>query len=202
VALTIQFAVTVDGFGDYMAGRRPKPLAMHQLNGNPSMLSKAELSGADNPQPENGIPEMPKGMARLARREWKQITPLLLSNGLLSKVDGKALLAYCEAYARWQEAAKLIDKYGPVIRTSFETKDGEIILGDLKSNPAVSQTMQWLKLMKSYLIEFGLTPASRRNLKINKVPANDPGEDFMNRRKLTSVGSIPTPVRPEDMIDE
>ena len=185
-----------------MAGRRPKPLAMHQLNGNPSMLSKAELTGADNPQPESGIPEMPKGMALLARREWKHITPLLLKNGLLSGVDGKALMAYCEAYGRWQEASKLVDKYGPVIRTSFQTDEGEIVLGDLKTNPAVSQSMQWLKLMKSFLIEFGLTPASRRNLKINKTPVNDPGEDFMNRRKLTSVGSIPVPVRPEDMTAE
>ena len=182
-----------------MAGRRPKPLAMHQLNGNPSMLSKAELEGRDNPQPASGIPEMPKGMPAAARREWRKITVLLLTHGLLSLVDGKALAQYCIAVARSEEAQKLIDKYGPVIQTSFLNDEGVQIVGDLKTNPAVTQAMQWAKIMKSFLIEFGLTPASRRNLKISKIATNDPGEDFMNRRKPNGTGPIPVPVRPEDM---
>lgn len=181
-----------------MAGRRPKPLAMHQLNGNPSMLNQRELSGVDNPQPETGLPEMPKGMPRAARREWKQITPLLLANGLLSTVDGKAIMGYCVAYARWEEADKLIDKYGPVIQTSYEDKQGNLVIGDLKANPAVAQADKWLSRMKSFLIEFGLTPASRRNLKVTKKDANDPMTNFLNRKKPNS-GPIPIPVRPEDM---
>lgn len=183
-----------------MAGRRPKPLAMHKLNGNPSMLSKAELEGRDNPQPESGIPEMPKGMPALARREWRRITRELLAIGLLSMADGKALMGYCVAYAYWQEADKLIHKYGQVIQTSFQdAQTGETIIGDLKANPACGLADKWLARMKSFLTEFGLTPASRRNLKVTKAPANDPGEDFMNRRKLTGTSSIPVPVRPEDM---
>jgi P27 family predicted phage terminase small subunit len=185
-----------------MAGRRPKPLAMHKLNGNPSKLSKAVLEGADNPTPEAGIPEMPKGMPLAARREWRRIVPLLLANGLLSKVDGKPLAQYCIAFARGEEAQKLIDKYGPVIQTSFRDKEGNIVIGDLKNNPAVSQALAWSKLMKSYLIEFGLTPASRRNLKIAKESANDPVEEFMNRSKPTGTGPIPVPMRPEDAPDE
>ncbi len=185
-----------------MGGRRPKPLAMHQLNGNPSMLSKAELSGADNPQPESGVPEMPKGMPLAARREWRRITVLLLGNGLLSLVDGKALAQYCIAFARSEEAQKLIDKYGPVIQTSYQAEDGSLVVGDLKTNPAVTQAMQWAKILKSFLIEFGLTPASRRNLKIQKQEQDDPGSDFMNRRKPTGTGPIPVPVKPEDMSAE
>ena len=139
-------------------------------------------------------------MPLLARREYRRITQDLLTVGLLSKVDGKALMGYCVAYAYWQEADKLIHKYGQVIQTSFEDKKtGEIIIGDLKANPACGLADKWLSRMKSFLIEFGLTPASRRNLKIAKVATNDPGEEFMNRRKPLGTGPIPMPVRPEDM---
>lgn len=183
-----------------MAGRRPKPLAMHQLNGNPSMLNQAELSGADNPQPERSYPEMPKGMPKGAKREWKKICPLLLTNGLLTKVDGKALMGYCVCYARWQEANALIDKWGPVIETSyFDTKSEMQITGDLKANPAVAQADKWLSRMKSFLVEFGLTPASRRNLKVQKNDAGDEMEKYLRKGKAQSAAPIYTPVRPEDM---
>lgn len=183
-----------------MAGRRPKPLAMHRLNGNPSMLNAAELSGVENPQPELGIPEMPKGMMPAARREWKAICKLLLTNGLLTLVDGKALMAYCNAYARAEEAQKIIDKYSPVIQTSFLDKEGNLVIGDLKANPAVAQAKMWLSLMKSFLIEFGLTPASRRNLKAVRKAPGDPMEDFMNSNR-SSGPPIPIPMRPEDEPD-
>lgn len=169
-----------------MAGRRPKPLEIHRINGNPSMLSKAELEGKDNVNPEKGAPEMPKGMPHVARREWKKITKELLAIGVLSRVDGKALMGYCVAYANWQAAQKCLDKYGPVIQTSFQDeKTGEIILGDLKNNPAASQAKIWLMAMKSFLIEFGLTPAARRNLKIEKKDEEDPMQQFLNRKQKT-----------------
>lgn len=175
-----------------MAGRRPKPLAMHKLNGNPSMLSKAELSGRDNPQPKLAIPEMPKGMPPLARREWKKMTQLLFSNGLLSLVDGKALMGYCVAYANWQNAQRALDQYGAVIRTEFQDNEGETHMGDLKSNPAAAQVKVFLALMKSFLIEFGMTPASRRNLKVDKSTPNDPMEEFMKRDTQERPLLVPT----------
>lgn len=178
-----------------MPGRRPKPLAMHALNGNPSMMSKAELSGSDNPRPDPGLPEMPKGMPKAARREWKQVTKLLLANGLLTNVDGKALAGYCICFARQEEAQKLIDKFGPVIQTSFLNREGDVIIGDLKANPAVAMADKWLARMKSFLVEFGLTPASRRNLHVEAKKPGDEMEDYLSQKRPRA----PITVRPEDM---
>lgn len=175
-----------------MAGRRPKPIEMHQLGGNPSKLSNEELSGADNPNPAKGEPEMPKGMSKAARREWRNIVPELQEVGVLSVVDGKALAAYCESYALWEQACKEYQKFGITFREMYTTKDGAEIVGEIKANPAVAIANQAAKTMKAFLIEFGLTPASRRNLKIEKKQGDEnPMEGFLNRKK--AVGERPRP---------
>ena len=92
-------------------GRRPKPTAMKELAGNPG---HRPLNDAE-PKPDKAAPEMPKGMLKAARREWAAIVPSLLRIGVLSNIDGKALAAYCDAYAHWELARKQIEKYGLVI---------------------------------------------------------------------------------------
>ena len=147
-------------------GRRPKPTAMKELAGNPG---HRPLNDAE-PKPDKAAPEMPKGMLKAARREWAAIVPSLLRIGVLSNIDGKALAAYCDAYAHWELARKQIEKYGLVIEEPVLDKDGFVntAMVRLKANPAVNIYTAMGKLMKSYLIEFGLTPASRSKLKIEK----------------------------------
>lgn len=167
-----------------MAGRRPKPLAIHQLNGNPRHFSKADLTGSENPNPDQVIPEMPKGiLGKAGRREFKRMSKMLLKNGLLSEVDGAALMGYCLALEKVALAQKDIDRYGLQFVTHFEGPHGEIIVGDMKANPAVSIQNQYIKIMKSFEIEFGLTPASRSKLKIEKKDAGDEMESFLKRGK-------------------
>jgi P27 family predicted phage terminase small subunit len=174
-------------------GRRPTPDALKELAGNPGHRPLNDQA----PQPEREAPEMPKGMGLAARREWHFIVPILLRLGVLSNIDGKALAAYCDSYAMWERARKQIDKYGLVVEEPQTDKDGNLIyighkiatkedgeqvfekrevLYKLKANPAVGVYNTFGKLMKSYLIEFGLTPASRSKLKIDKKPSKDPLE--------------------------
>lgn len=162
-----------------MPGRRPKPTAIKELEGNPGHRPLNTLE----PKPPRVAPEMPRGLTKAARREWAIIVPLLLELGVLSNVDGKALAAYCEAYGMWEWARKEIKKYGLLIQTRYLDHNGKLVLGDLKPNPAVNIAAAQLKLMKSFLIEFGLTPASRVKLKIEKKPQEDPMEAFMNKSK-------------------
>lgn len=184
-----------------MAGRRPKPLAIHQLNGNPRHMSQADLRGDDNPQPKLGEPEMPKGMSRAARREWRSIVPLLMEVGVLANIDGKALAGYCESYALWELARKEYQTHGITFREMYENKDGEMVPGNIKPNPAVAIASTALKTMKSFLIEFGLTPASRRNLKITKKSDGDAMEEYM-RSKPSSAPLVfkPVAIDPKDMV--
>lgn len=184
-----------------MGGRRPKPLAIHKLNGNPRHMSKAELNGDNNPQPALTAPEMPKGLPRAARREFRRMVPLLQAIGVISEVDGLALAEYCRAHALIEMAQKEIDKNGMTFITYFEDKDGNAIAGDIKANPACSILSTQQKVMKSFLIEFGLTPASRSKLKITKKADADPMEQFLNRKTPSAPLAFapPVPVAPEQM---
>ena len=181
-------------------GRRPKPIELHQLGGNPSKLSNEELAGSQSLLLPKGEPEMPKGMPKVARREWRLIVPELLAVGVLALVDRQALASYCRACAMVEQAQKEIDKYGIMFLTKFEDRHGNVVIGDMKANPAVSILNQAEKTKKSFLIEFGLTPASRRNLKIEKKAGKDnPMDAFMSRQKAVGDRSKPllmTPVAP------
>lgn len=186
-----------------MAGRRPKPMAMHRLNGNPRHFSQAELNEDENPQPKLAPPEMPKGLSKCARREWRRIVPLLQQIGVLSEIDGRALAAYCDAAAMVEQATKEIAKHGLTFEECFEDKQGNVVVGSIKANPAVSIKFNAMKVMKTFLIEFGLTPASRRNLKIQKKDEGDAMENYFKGRRPGGPLEFkpPEPIAPDDMID-
>lgn len=180
-----------------MAGRRPKPLAMHQLNGNPRHFSQADLKGDNNPQPNVGEPEMPRYLTKAGRREWKRIVPLLFKVGVLTEIDGLALAGYCDNVATIEAMRKDIRKNGYTFVSKFEDKHGNVVMGDIKPNPAVGMLFKAEGMMKSFLIEFGLTPASRSRLKIAKKDDGDAMSQFLNRKagSLTPF-KAPEPVRP------
>ena len=161
---------------------RPKPTALKKLAGNPGHYP---LNDAE-PTPTVGVPEMPKGLRRAAQREWKLIVPELSQLGVLTVVDGKALAMYCDAYADWQEAQRDCVKHGLVLDSPvLDEENKPIMIGGQaltvrKVNPAFTVKSAAQKTLKSFLIEFGLTPASRTKLKIPAKPKVDPMEAFLN----------------------
>jgi P27 family predicted phage terminase small subunit len=162
------------------SGRRPLPTAVKNLRGNPG---KRQPNNAE-PTAVAGVPPMPK-LSREAAREWKRIVPELLRLGVLTVVDGKALAGYCHAFARWQEAEKEIKKFGLVVEEPVLMKiDDELIDSGyvrLKRNPAVAISFEAQKVMKSFLVEFGLTPASRSRIHTKEPEKEDPLANYMNR---------------------
>jgi len=179
-------------------GRRPTPTVLKELAGNPG---HRPLNDAE-PAPERVAPEMPKGMAAAARREWEFMVPVLLRLGVLSNIDGKALAAYCDAYAMWEAARRDLFKHGMVYDTPIFDKEGNVVMHEgrllmkRQPSPSFSQWNTAAKLMKSYLIEFGLTPASRSKLKITKQAEVDPMEGFLNRRGATPLPPTQQPGAP------
>lgn len=160
-----------------MPGRRPKPTALKKLEGNPG---KRALNHAE-PQPEKIAPEMPKGLSKAAKREWNRIVPLLLKLGLLSEIDGKALASYCDAVAIIEEARKCIRERGQYYTPFYTDKrTGELVPGEMKTNPAVKDLLKATAMKKAFEIEFGLTPASRAKLKVEKPPEVDPLDALLN----------------------
>lgn len=161
-----------------MAGRRPLPDAIKKLRGNPGKRkptnNERDLAAID------GVPEMPDDLPELAQKEWKSIVPQLQLLGVLKAVDGKALAAYCYCFARWMQAEKEVERLGILVETSVvDEESGEVIHTQIKRNPAIAVIEKALMTMKAFLIEFGLTPASRSRLKIEAPKGPDAMDAFL-----------------------
>ncbi len=177
-----------------MAGRRPKPTALKKLQGNPGgrPLNDSE------PNAPVGMPEMPKALRPAARREWKSITQDLAAVGLISRVDGKALMAYCDAYADWEQAQRKCVADGIWYTKPIFGPEGIVIGSEPKEAPWFNTKCKALKTMRSFLIEFGLTPASRAKLHVEKPK---PADEFPTRE--TAMADAPAPTDALlDSIDE
>lgn len=138
---------------------------------------------------------MPEGMSKVAIEEWNAIVPILLEMKVLTQADGKALAAYCHNYARWFEAEKETERLGimveePIFGKPMAGMDGEReLLGyKYKRNPCVTISNDAQKLMKTFLIEFGLTPASRAKLRIEKPAEPDPFEAYLAGKSVGDAG--------------
>jgi len=151
-----------------MAGRRPLPTKLHKLHGNPG---KRPLN-TEEPQPRAGIPECPSHLDALAKEEWNRIVPELELSGLLSQVDRAALAAYCQSWSRWVDAEEKIQMTGPVIKTNK---------GYPIQNPYLGIANTALEHMRKFLIEFGMSPASRSKLRvtIKDSEEEDPLAEFL-----------------------
>jgi len=146
-----------------MRGRLPKPTAIKIAEGNPG---KRRLNERE-PQPDAGLPECPDHLDAEARNEWGRIGRALSELGLLTKVDRAALAAYCQLWSRWVDAEIKVRENGMVVTTAQ---------GNLIQNPYLGVCNTCLKLLRQYLVEFGLTPSSRCRL---SVPTGDDDADAL-----------------------
>ena len=146
-----------------MPGRRPKPTAVKIAEGNPG---KRKLNKRE-PTPPPGAPDRPTHLRGQARDEWDRIVPQLLNLGVLSKVDRTALACYCESWGTYLKARGKIER------------EGEVVSGEV--NPWLRIANEQKKLALRFLMEFGLTPATRSRLSVNtdKKSAADELKSFM-----------------------
>jgi P27 family predicted phage terminase small subunit len=141
-------------------GRRPKPTAIKEMEGNPGKrpLNKSE----PKPGRLTRVPACPDFLKGLARTQWKKMAPQLMKLGVLTNIDLDALARYCSIYKRWREAEIKVAELGTVIRTSN---------GNLVQNPYLAVVNRMNEQLNSLAAEFGLTPSSR-----SKVHAEPPDE--------------------------
>jgi P27 family predicted phage terminase small subunit len=137
-------------------GRRPKPTAIRRLEGNPGKRAWNH----DEPTPPDTLPRCPEHLCEVARREWRRVARALHSMGVLTAVDRAALAAYCQAYGRWVEAEEKL-KETPAL---YKTPSGYV-----QQSPWMGIANKQLELMGRYMVELGMTPASR-----SRVAVEDP----------------------------
>jgi len=121
------------------------------------------------PQPRSGAPRCPAWLGAEGHAVWKRLVPELKAMGVLSRADGEALAALCQAYVRWRQAEEFIDKHGPV----FPLRDEKGQIRCMMPFPQVAIARHMAALVKGYLQEFGMTPASRSRI---ELPWRAPGQ--------------------------
>lgn len=143
-------------------GRKRLPTNLHILNGNPSNLNLEERL-KNEPKFTDIAPDCPEWLDEYGKAEWNRLAPELERLGLLTQADLAAFAAYCQAYSDVIKATEQLKELGP---------DGWVQTtesGYKQQHPLVGIKNTAMDKMKSFLIEFGFTPASR-----SKVTANEP----------------------------
>ena len=149
-----------------MKGRKPIPTSIHLLNGNPG---KRKLPETLEDKYSSEAPEPPTVLEGEARAEWDRIIPLLAEVGVLKKIDRTALAAYCLVYSRWLDAEEKIKTMGYFARTPT---------GHIATNPHLRIIEKCLEQMKSFMSDFGMTPAARVRI---RPGSSDEGEDALDQ---------------------
>lgn len=148
-----------------MAGRRPTPTALKLVKGNPGKRA----ANKREPKPKREIPSCPAHLDDSGKVAWGRMSVLLDRMGVLTEADSFALERLCDCYTDILECRKLVERDG---RTYTTLSEGGVLI---KTNPAVTQLRAADAQFKSYLIEFGLTPAARS--KVSAEPPDDQKDD-------------------------
>jgi P27 family predicted phage terminase small subunit len=129
-----------------MAGRRPKPKGSLVLDSVPE-----------------GAPEKPEGLSAVASAAWDALVGDLTELGIISEVDRAAIEMAARYTGHYAEAAADVKANGLTI----PTKQGA------KANPSIRARDDAARILKSYLVELGLTPAARSKVQHAAQPSSD-----------------------------
>ena len=167
-----------------MAGRRPTPTHLKVVKGNPGKraINKKE------PKPKREIPGCPAYLSNTAKVAWGRLSVVIDRMGILTEADGPALERLCDCYAEILECRDIIARDGRTyssVTTRTTSEEGEQVTVEevkslLKANPAVGMLADADRRFKSYLVEFGLTPAARSKVqaKAEDDAKTDPLQEF------------------------
>jgi len=154
-------------------GRKPKPTALHVLNGNPSKIKDL---GKREAKPEPVAPNKPAWLKGNGAKMWKRLSPKLERLGLLTSIDGEAFAAACHSWGVFVECQRYLKKHG--MTYEYTNKAGEV---NTIARPEVKIGQKALDQFKGFCTEFGLTPAARTRIEV-KAPEveKDPLEGILS----------------------
>ena len=166
-----------------MAGPPRTPSEVLRLRG--SWRGKTRTG---EPEPEKGSPAMPEDFTDAEAVVWNRLTATLEGMQVVSQADWPELIRYCRQWVRWETCEAVIRREGMVYEVSG--RNGKLI----KLRPEVAEAGRLDASLKAIEMQFGLTPASRSRLSIEK-PA--PG-GVVNRNCIANFRIDSGPDEPEE----
>ena len=149
-----------------MKGRKPKPLAVREAEG-----SKPRARHRNQPKPRAGKPTPPDHLSDAARVEWTRVLAAAPA-GMLSRLDVAVLSLYCDAFARWAAARKMVARTGECIATTN---------GNVVQNPWLGIANRAAADTLKAAVELGLSPTARARVSVvagKKDVADEDVEDI------------------------
>ena len=152
------------------SGPPPTPTKLKLLRGNPGKRAIKK----NEPQPKSASSvKCPAWLSTEAKKVWRRTAPKLRGLGLLTEVDGDALAAYCQTYARWKEAELFIEKNG----AAYAIRDEKDRIRYMQQFPQVSIARALLQQVRGYQQEFGMTPSARVRLAADTTEPKESDDD-------------------------
>lgn len=146
-----------------MPGPPKKPTALKLVEGS----YREDRVAKNEPKPRVRIPAPPKRLKGAALEEWGRITVELYELGLLTNLDRAALVIYCEFWADYETARAKVERMGLTIMTQAQ---------NVIENPNYSIMKRSAEIMHKFLVEFGMTPASRTRISATPLGKKDKTE--------------------------
>ena len=153
-----------------MRGRKPKPTAIKQAEGNPGRrpLSKVDLTTA----PE--APECPDWLNPGARLVWKHLISQLMKLRVIRAVDQIMLAMLCDSVAMLKTAQRRLDRTRIELKKANKDPDDAVLYktpgGTVIQSPLIGIINREKLNIQRLAAEFGMSAAARARL-----PADDGG---------------------------
>lgn len=141
-------------------GRPPKSLQEKYLSGSRVREDRDGESKVANAAVDLGMPPCPTWVTGAAKKHWEVLGPKLVQAGLLSVVDGDVFGLHCDNMAAYGEAMERLKEVNDWVVTTpnkFEVQSAWFQIRN-KLQEQIIKTAR----------EFGLTPAARSSVKVNK----------------------------------
>lgn len=172
------------------SGRRRQSAAAHVLAGT---FREDRAHAEPTPEAPVGRPPMPKPLTGDAADEWLAMAEDLERHKTLAVTDRQALYQYARLYAETEAVAAQVLALGEQIEglnaALKQLTDADLLAGIqavVKLHQVVSaresKVLAGRLAMRQFLIEFGMTPASRTRVKLPTGKPKSKIEQFMARQ--------------------
>jgi P27 family predicted phage terminase small subunit len=155
------------------AGRKPKPIALRLLEGNPG---KRAINGASPKPPPLRVALPPDWFTESHLNKWNRLSPMLQNLGLLTEADYEALVRYVDFLVDYESTLQLTMRSRPMlpiyeyVKNVTPNEKGEMVETTQRrvkcyvQNPAYGMK----KSISEHLLRiegcFGMTPSDRARL--------------------------------------
>lgn len=154
-----------------MAGRIKQPIEVLVANGK-AHLTNEEIEARRESEASFRFGKdkikCPIPMDPTGQKMWKTLVQELTAMDMVTNVDVFALAVCCDAFSNYVKATRAIKREGQKLKY---TNTGKAV--NKIQNPSVAIAHKYHSIFKSYLSEFGLSPAARARLILPKDEEGD-----------------------------